>query len=292
MKTIVYLITFMTLMSCSEQESTTTSEQKETKSENTPDTLVKDEVGSPVKNSINITGYVKVPPKSMLDVYSKANGFIQDIAVTPGQFVKKGQLLFSITSPEFSKLQMDYLSSKAQLELHQKEMTRIQDLFDSKSVSKKELEQATFNFKNSQAQFEGNKSYLESLGFSLMNIDKGQLQKQVNIYAQIGGYLTSLTANLGQSVGANQLLATVVDTEQVYLELLVPSNQMNVLKMGDVLTFSTQQNVGITENNTAKISAITNQIDMTTGTVKVIALIDPSVKHTLKVGQVVFVKMK
>jgi membrane fusion protein, heavy metal efflux system len=291
MKTIAYIFIALVLISCGEQTTQVAQVEKETNIPNENDSLAAIKVVSPVNKKLHITGYVKVPPKSKLDVYSKTNGFIQDILVSPGQYVKKGQLLFTISSPEFPTLQMDYLSAKAELELYQKDLIRIQELYDAKSVSKKELEQATFNFKNSNARFNGNKALLETLGFSISAIDNGQIQHYLVINSQIEGYLTSLNANLGQSVGANQLLATVVNTQQMYLELLVPNTQINQLAIGDSLTFSIQKNNGNTENNTAIISTITNQIDMATGTVKVMAIFNLPNKLNLKEGQVVFVEI-
>ena len=65
---------------------------------------------------VNANGYTKLPPQNQADISVHLGGVVQTIKVIEGEFVKKGEVLATIESPEFAKLQEAYLTSKSNLE--------------------------------------------------------------------------------------------------------------------------------------------------------------------------------
>src|SRR5690606_16324832 len=65
---------------------------------------------------INANGYTKLPPQNQADVSVHTTGIVKSILIEEGQYVKKGQTIITIESPEFTKLQEAYLTSKSNLE--------------------------------------------------------------------------------------------------------------------------------------------------------------------------------
>ena len=65
---------------------------------------------------VNANGYTKLPPQNQADVSVHMTGIVKSINVIEGQYVKKGQVLATLESPEFAQLQEAYLTSKSNLE--------------------------------------------------------------------------------------------------------------------------------------------------------------------------------
>ena len=54
---------------------------------------------------VNANGYTKLPPQNQADVSVFVSGIIKSIVVIEGQAVRKGQVIATVESPEFTRLQ-------------------------------------------------------------------------------------------------------------------------------------------------------------------------------------------
>ena len=76
--------------------------------------------------TIVATGKVAILANDMADVSSPLRGTVQQIVAHEGQFVKKGELLMVLTSPEIIAFQRDYLMAQSELFFLEKELERQQ----------------------------------------------------------------------------------------------------------------------------------------------------------------------
>ena len=86
---------------------------------------------------IKANGYTKLPPQNQADVSVFTTGIVKTINVIEGQRVSKGQTIATIESPEFTKIQEAYLTSKSNLEFLKLEFERQKTLSDEEVNSKK-----------------------------------------------------------------------------------------------------------------------------------------------------------
>ncbi|MCR5860661.1 efflux RND transporter periplasmic adaptor subunit [Flavobacterium sp. J372] len=54
---------------------------------------------------VNANGYTELPPQNQADVSVHVTGVVSRINVIEGQQVRKGQVLATVESPEFARLQ-------------------------------------------------------------------------------------------------------------------------------------------------------------------------------------------
>ena len=76
--------------------------------------------------TIVATGKVVILANNMADVSSPLRGTVQQIVAHEGQFIKKGELLMTLTSPEIIGFQRDYLMAQSELFFLEKELERQQ----------------------------------------------------------------------------------------------------------------------------------------------------------------------
>ena len=64
---------------------------------------------------VQATGQIDVPPSHRVSITAIMGGYVLSLPVLPGQHVAKGSVLATLRSPDYLKLQQDYLQSKARI---------------------------------------------------------------------------------------------------------------------------------------------------------------------------------
>lgn len=195
------------------------------------------ELGKPEKRMIEdyveCTGMIEVPPYSLYSVFAPTAGFIQSAKWLPGDFIKKGTLLTSITHPDLVKLQREFLEVQSQLEFLQNDLKRKETLSESDAASQKALEQSRADLRLQEARYKGLKAELELLGISVKMLEsKGEVQSAINLYAPVNGFITKVNINNGKLISPNDLLFEIVDKSHTHLELQVFAKDVGQIKEG------------------------------------------------------------
>lgn len=193
---------------------------------------------------INANGYTKLPPQNQADVSVFVSGIIKSINIIEGQAVRKGQVIATIESPEFTRLQEDYLTSKSNLEFLKLEYER-QRILSEEEVSAKKV------FQKTKAEYDIEKARFASLQrqLSTMNINLGKgAVSTVPVVAPISGFITEVNIKIGSNVEAGKPLTTIVDNSKLHVDLLVYEKDLYKVKTGQKVRFvlTNQDNSEIT----------------------------------------------
>jgi cobalt-zinc-cadmium efflux system membrane fusion protein len=188
-----------------------------------------------ISNFIECTGKVEVPPNSLASVYSTIGGFVGNVKYLPGDYVKKGSLLTTIKHPDIIKMQTRYMEHKSRLEFAEKTYTRKQSLALEDAASQKSLEEAKVNFETERAMLKGLEAELKMIGLSTEQIDAGNIQPSINIYAPISGYIASVNINKGKLISPSDLLYEIVDDGHMHLELQIFAKDIPKVKKGQYI---------------------------------------------------------
>jgi len=193
---------------------------------------------------VNANGYTKLPPQNQADVSVFVSGIVKSIAVIEGQNVRKGQVIATVESPEFTRIQQDYLTSKSNLDFLKLEYER-QRILSEEEVSAKKV------FQKTKAEFEIEKVRFASLGKQLqtMNIRPGGgAVSAVPVVAPISGAITEINMKIGSTVSPGQALLSIVDNSQLHVDLLVYEKDLQKVKTGQNVRFvlTNQNNTEIT----------------------------------------------
>lgn len=182
---------------------------------------------------INANGYTKLPPQNQADVSVFVSGIIKAISVIEGQNVHKGQVIATVESPEFTRIQQDYLTAKNNLEFLKLEYER-QRILSEEEVSAKKV------FQKTKAEYEIEKVRFASLAKQLqtMNINpnKGTVAT-VPVVAPISGSITEVNIKIGSTVTPGQALVNIVDNSQLHVDLLVYEKDLQKVKTGQNVRF-------------------------------------------------------
>ena len=234
---------------------------------------------------VNANGYTKLPPQNQADVSVFVSGIIKSIAIIEGQDVRKGQIVATVESPEFTRLQQDYLTAKSNLDFLKLEYER-QRILSEEEVSAKKV------FQKTKADYEIEKVRFASLGKQLqtMNINPNNgIVATVPVVAPISGSITEVHIKIGTTVTPGQPLVNIVDNSQLHVDLLVYEKDLQKVRTGQNVRFvlTNQNNTEITgkifsvgkafENETKSVAVhadITNEKQQLIPGMYVNALID------------------
>lgn len=177
---------------------------------------------------INANGYTKLPPQNQADVSVHLQGVVKTISVIEGQFVRKGQVLATIESPEFTKLQEAYLTSKSNLEFLSQEFERQKTLSEEEVNSKKVFQKTKADYQIEKARYNSLKQQL-----SVLNIQSGTTAvATVPILAPISGYTTEINVKIGSNVEIGKPILSIVDNSKLHVDLLVYEKDLHKVKQG------------------------------------------------------------
>ena len=229
------------------------------------------ELGKPqlrtIADYVECTGRVEVPPYSLYSVFAPTTGFIRSAKYLPGDYVKKGTVLTSITHPNLVKLQREFLETQSQLAFLANDVERKETLAASDAASKKALEQARADLQLQQARYKGIGAELRLLGISTKMLEEqGDIQSAIVLRAPVSGYVTEVNINNGKLVSPSDLLIEMVDNSHIHLELQVFAKDIMKLKKGQSIEC---QLPGDTRTYPAEVYLVGKMIDAATKTTRV-----------------------
>lgn len=225
------------------------------------------------------------------DRYSKVSsalvGRVQKIHGQLGDFVKAGDLLVTIESPEIASAYSEFIKEHSDLSYAQRSYELAKDLYDIKSLAQKDLKQAENDFVKAKAEFRRARERLLSLQVSKEELNKPIDQQTITstyqIRSPISGTIVDRAVTPGQSVSGdpNQVLFTVADLSKVQVIADVYEKDLGLIELKQNATVSVEAYPDI--GFPAVITAIGDLVDPTTRTIKLRALVN-NADHKLKPG--------
>jgi RND family efflux transporter MFP subunit len=169
---------------------------------------------------------VVVPVNQMRVVSSAYAGLVDQLNVTAGQTVKRGQVLAHVISPEMITMQREYLQSNAQKRLAKQSLDRDAALFKEGVVAEKRLQAAQNVHLESVAQLNERRQLLKLSGLTDQAINKldkdGQYQQGIALTAPISGVVLEQTVAQGQRIDATTPLLKIAQMNPLWVEIHVP----------------------------------------------------------------------
>ncbi len=240
---------------------------------------------------VQANGSVEVPPQNRVSITAIQGGYVQTVAVLPGEHVAAGATVATLRSPEYLSLQQQYLQSKAKVRFLTEDLER-QRILDVEDVgAKRKLQQARADFATEQATLRATAAQLRLLGISVARLDAtGQLQNSVPLTTPISGYVKAVNINPGQYVNPQDVLVEVLNRDDLHLELKVFEKDVAQVKIGQKILFRVQ-NVDRGEELTARVFLVGQAFDDNARTVRVHAHLEPE-RRDLLPGQFVAARIQ
>lgn len=244
---------------------------------------------------IQVRAIGNVEAYSTIQVKAQVGGELIKVHFTEGQFVKKGDMLFTIDTRPLeaavsqieANIQKDIAQAKqtqaalardaAQARNAEAQERRYSELLEKGVVSKEQYDQFRANFEALQATLNADKAAINSAEQATKadeaNLANAKLQlSYCYIHSPVDGRTGSLMANQGNLIKANDLPIVVVDQiDPIRAAFTVPEQQLadiksysaaGTLKVRAVIPGQEQQPLE------GSISFVDNRVDATTGTIK------------------------
>jgi cobalt-zinc-cadmium efflux system membrane fusion protein len=193
---------------------------------------------------VNANGYTKLPPQNQADISVHLGGVVQTIKLIEGEFVKKGEVLATIESPEFARLQEAFLTSKSNLEFLSLEFDRQKRLSEEDVNSKKVFQKAKSDYDIEKARYSSLQKQL-----AILNLGSGaNASSTMPVVAPISGYITEVNVKIGTNAEVGKPLFGIVDNSKLHVDLLVYEKDLHKVKAGQKIRFvlTNQDNIEIT----------------------------------------------
>jgi RND family efflux transporter MFP subunit len=228
-----------------------------------------------VADEIRTTGSVAVDERRLAYVQVRFSGYIQKVfADATYQYVRKGQPLFTIYSPDLVATEREYLVAK------QNQQVVAQSSVPGVASSAASLLDAAAERLKQWGVPQKEIARLESTG---------QVQQELEVGSPVSGYITERNALPSVAVQPEMRLYTIADLSTVWVQAQVFQNDLALIKVGAPATLTV--NTYAARTFTGRVDFVYPQVDMETRTAKVRVVFSNSGLQ-LKPGMFVNVSLK
>jgi len=190
--------------------------------------------------SIRLNGKVQADERQNYTQSAHIPGRIENLSVNyTGEYVKKGQLLGQIYSPELATAQ--------------EELFQAQKIKDSQPALFNAAKEKLKNWKMTDAQID-------------QILATGKVTEKSPLLANVSGYVTEKKVNLGDYVNRGEPIYQIADLSKVWVLFDVYESELQWIKKGDLIEFTVQSLPG--EIFTGKLSFIDPMINPQTRVAK------------------------
>jgi membrane fusion protein, multidrug efflux system len=250
-----------------------------------PDMAVPVTVAKAVKKTVpvELSAIGTAEAYSTVSIKGQVNAVLKEVHFKQGDFVKKGDLLFSLDARPFqaslAQAQANLARDKAQADLTVVQAERYKKLYDEGISPKEQYDQMQANAAAQQGSVHADEAAVESA--------KLQLQ-YCEIYSPVDGRTGALQVYPGNLVKENDVPVLVVINQiaPLYLDFSVPEQYLGVIKKymtaGRLQIEATPY--GDTTPETGYLTFVDNTVDNTTGTIKLKGTFE-NTDHRLWPGQ-------
>ena len=202
-------------------------------------------------------------------IYPAFAGRVSRIVTDVGQRVSVGQVLAELASPEFGAAQADTSRAQADAQLAQQALQRQRELFEAGVVARKDLEQAEADAARTQAEVARAQARTRLYGSS------AGVNQMLGLRSDIAGTVVERNLNPGQELRPDNSggapLFVVTDPSSLWVQIDAQEADVRDLRPGAKVQL--QVPVLGEKPFEATISAVTDQIDPATRTIKIRAMV-------------------
>ncbi|MBR1218102.1 efflux RND transporter periplasmic adaptor subunit [Bradyrhizobium sp. U87765 SZCCT0131] len=222
-----------------------------------------------------------------LQVFSPYQGRILELFAKVGDDVTKGQVLFTIDSPDLLTAGSTLISSAGVHELTTRALTRLKMLYESRAIAQKDLEQAVSDQQTAEGALKAARDAVRIFGKTESEVDaiirERKADSRLVVKSPISGRVTARAAAPGLFVQPGNAPApfSVADTATMWMLANVAESDVPAVRLGQEVKVS----VAAYPNKVfeGRISTINSTVDASTRRMLIRSEIDDP-EHELRSG--------
>jgi cobalt-zinc-cadmium efflux system membrane fusion protein len=181
---------------------------------------------------IEANGTLCVMPQSEASVSPYVGANVRSILVKEGQSVRRGQKLAYLSHPDLLDLQSRYLSAYNRMSYVSQEYNRQKELYSEKVGSEKDFQQIQSEYRSLQAEIRTGSAQLRMIGIDPSGVAAGKTVTSIAVYSPINGTVDRIDVKTGQYADSQIPMFHIVNTDNVYADLLVFEKDVPNVKVG------------------------------------------------------------
>ncbi len=203
-----------------------------------PDSLMKTLLIDTVKienvtEAVKFNGIVDYNTDKVANIYPMISGVVQDVHVMPGDYVKAGQTLGVIKSPEMANYNAALITAEANVRLNAKLLEQQRDLFKSGLASQIDITNAEVNYEQAIA--------AKVAAERVLKINGNNKNGDFYIKSPVDGFIVQKNITNGMAVrtdnGGNMF--TISDLKDVWVQANVYEESISKVQEGDDANITT-----------------------------------------------------
>lgn len=217
--------------------------------------------------TIKANGLLRVPNNSKANVTSLYGGVIKTLNIQIGDYVKKGQVIATITNPQFIQLQEEYLTIENKITFAEQEAQRQQTLNTGNAGILKNLQATTAELNTLRTRSASLQKQLQLMGINPSSISNSKLNTSIVITSPLSGSISNIFSKIGSYVDVSSPVAEIVDNSSLHLDLQVFEKDLPLIKVGQTIYFTLTNNP--TNQYEAKVFSIGSSFENDSKTIAV-----------------------
>jgi membrane fusion protein, heavy metal efflux system len=173
-----------------------------------------------------------------LQVFTPYQGRIANLFAKLGDEVTKGQTLFTIDSPDLVQASSTLISAAGVLELTSRNLARLQGLYQTRSISQKDLEQAASDQQTAEGALRAARDAVRMFGRTDADMDRMIKERRVDpiliVRSPVSGRVSARNAAPGLYVQPGNPPApySVADVSTMWMLANVPESDVTAFRLG------------------------------------------------------------
>ncbi|NNM51496.1 MAG: efflux RND transporter periplasmic adaptor subunit, partial [Pseudomonadales bacterium] len=227
--------------------------------------------------AMSVPAYVDFDQDHTTTVYPAYAGIIDKIAVRVGDHVRRGQLLYTINSPDLVQAASQVLTSHSNLLLAQNSLQRAQAMLRIQASAGKDVEQALADERSAEASYQAARRTLQVMGYSEAQVDhllqQGKIDKTLEVLSPMTAEVVLRNAAVGTLVqpGTAPAPLTLASLDTIWLVAQVPESGVAQLALGEPVSVTVDAYPG--QEFSGKIDRMAAALDPNSHRVEVHAVI-------------------
>ncbi|WP_312460194.1 efflux RND transporter periplasmic adaptor subunit [Sphingobacterium siyangense] len=217
--------------------------------------------------TIKANGLLSVPNNNKANATALYGGVVKSLNVQLGDHVRKGQVIATITNPQFVQLQEEYVSLASKITLAEQEMARQQELNEGNAGARKNLQAATADFNSLRARKASLQQQIQLMGINPNSVNLSNMRTSLAVTSPINGTVSNVFAKIGSYVDVSSPVIEIVDNSLLHLDLQVFEKDLPLVKVGQLINFQLTNNPDKTY--TAKVFTIGSSFENDSKTIAV-----------------------
>lgn len=182
-------------------------------------------------------GKLTLPNQNQAFISPVIRGVVSSINVTPGQMVKKGQVMAYLTHPDYIELQQQYLTAINSLEFLENDFARQSRLYDENVSSEKKYLQTKTDYQGEKAKAKSLELMLNQIGLNVDKIRNGEIFTSIPVKSPIDGAVNAIMVSLGMNISEGETLFEVTCRKKLFVDIDVFEKDIMKIEKGQRVSF-------------------------------------------------------